>query len=258
MRYAKGNTQYAVDGHRNPAEVLMFQGALRPHAKIQALIDEKLKLLLGGPTSHSNNHTQSGYMTIHARVEPDMQRHMVCRDRKVTNLTQIFEFLQDRFPEPPVSRLFLPIHRALLKKEANQGPLPPIRNRNSNSNSNSNNSQPQQQEMASYRLAYANFVALQHASAHGLWGGRVQVHEFGAESLQGTEFESRKSTISSMLNFFLSLHAKIFVGTEVSSYSHDIVATRFYRGNMENYKYLPDGLHLWTPDNLTDPPGFRC
>ena len=28
-------------------------------------------------------------MVLHARIEPDMQRHLVCADKKVTNFTDI-------------------------------------------------------------------------------------------------------------------------------------------------------------------------
>jgi hypothetical protein len=59
----------------------------------------------------------------------------------------------------------------------------------------------------------------------------------------GTKFEQRRSTTGSLLNFFIGVNAKIFIGTKVSSFSHDLLATRFYRGMMENLQVLA----VWTP-----------
>jgi hypothetical protein len=50
----------------------------------------------------------------------------------------------------------------------------------------------------------------------------------------GTKFEQQQLTTGSLLDFFIGVNAKIFIGTEVSSFSHDLLATRFYRGMIEN------------------------
>ena len=107
----------------------------------------------------------------------------------------------------------------------------------------------------------------------GLWNGKIPVVEFGSEALHGTVYEHRPSTSGAILNFFLGLDADIFIGTEVSSFSHDILNTRFFRGfstsekNVQddknnlrenNYKYLPSGLEEWITNNMTAPPGFQC
>lgn len=107
-------------------------------------------------------------------------------------------------------------------------------------------------------LAIENLAALNHAVSHGLWNGTVKVFEFGAKALNGTSYGSRWSTSGAILNFYIAIGGNVFVGTEVSSYSIDLLSTRFYRGNQRNYKYLPDGLHEWTPEGTKHSPGFAC
>lgn len=253
--YAKGVGDYAEDGHRNAAEILMLKGAMRPHPDMQAIIDEKVRTLcLLGDSSSNNNQTDTtpqqsspppptplppyDYMTLHARVEPDMQAHPMCRDKKVLNLTDIFDFIQTKWKEPPVSTIFMPINRQYMEKE---GQIP-------------NNTSSEKINW----IAVENLKALNWARDEGLWNGRAKVIEFGANALEGTRYAKTPSTPGAMLNFFIGVDAKIFIGTEVSSFSHDLLATRFFRNYGENYKYLPDGLHDWTPPGIVDPPGFRC
>ena len=61
-----------------------------------------------------------------------------------------------------------------------------------------------------------------------------------------------------ILDFDTAVNAKIFVGTEISSFSADLVGTRFYQGRLDNYYYLPDGLHRVTNESSTGPPPFVC
>jgi hypothetical protein len=88
----------------------MLQGAMRPHPNFQAIIDRLL--------AESGLEKGSHYMTLHARVEPDMQRHPMCVDKKVLNLTDIFDFIQKKWQDkPPVSLIFMPVNRQILEKE---------------------------------------------------------------------------------------------------------------------------------------------
>lgn len=259
MRYAKGKGPYAArGGHRHPAEKLMLEGALRPHPDLQAIVDRLKNEMLGRSSStaagsNSNNNGNAvppdPYMTLHARVEPDMQKHKVCVDKKVLNLTDIFDFLERQWPDPPVQTVFIPINRQFLERE---GKDPALRN---NTATNADGT-PKKNKIN--WIAVNNLKALNHARDYGLWGGRVKVFEFGANALANTTYAKKPSTAGAMLNFFLSVSASIFVGTEVSSFSLDLVATRFFQGNLENYKYLPDGLHKWTSPGTVDPPGFHC
>lgn len=232
-RYTLGKTNRlsVVGGGRHPAEVLMLQDALRPNPELQKIIDDCRE-------KHGIFAEKGGgsYMALHARVEPDMQKHPVCRDKKVLKLAQIFEFMEAKWPEPPISKIFMPINRQELEKE---GVVLEDRSKTN-------------------WIAVGNLKALNDAVTKGLWGGRVKVFEFGANALKGTAYEEKPSTSGAALNYFLSLEADIFIGTEISTYSHDILATRFFRNRIMNFKYLPSGLEDWTPPGTKQPPGFSC
>lgn len=193
---------------------------------------------------HDSNNVSVPYMTVHARVEPDMQNHPVCRDYKVLNLTNIVEFLETKWKEPPTTQVFLPINRQILEEE---GKVVEPGSKQAKKGKETN------------WIAVNNLRELNRLSKEGLWGGRVKVFEFGANALKGTRYEERMSSIGgSILNYHIATNANIFVGTEISSYSNDLVATRFYRGKFENYFYRPDGLHQATTEESTEPPAFVC
>ena len=235
QRYAnKAKGKFAINGHRHPAEILMFQGALKPHPELQAMIDKLMRE--NGLTA--DDEQRSSYMTLHARIEPDMQKHPVCRQYKVLNLTDILDLVYAKWPEPPVSKVFMPINRQYLEKE---GILDPDKPKNKIN-----------------WIAVENLKTLNQIRNEGMWNGQVPVLEFGSNALQGSRYELRPSTAGAILNYFVAINARIFVGTEVSSYSHDLLATRFYRNKMENYKYRPEGLIDWTPPGTIDPQGHRC
>ena len=252
------NVGKATASHRNPTEILMLQGAMRPHPNLQEVIDRLLiEAWLLPPNqstavSNSGAYPQLDYMTLHARVEPDMQNHPVCRDKKVINLTEIFDIMERRWRDPPAAKSFMPINRQYLEMEGNiEGGVPPQTKQRKNPKRTSDSQDINW-------IAVANLQALNHARDYGLWNGRAKVFEFGANALNGTRYANKPSTAGAMLNFFIGVPAKIFIGSEVSSFSHDLLATRFFRGYTQNYKYLPEGLQDWTPPGTIDPPGFRC
>ena len=253
VRYSKRRGDFAKPDFPHKVDLLIMQGALRPHPDLRAIVDKHFQSLQNAPSSsdgtnpngdtNTNTSTStatsasSEYIALHARVEPDMQRHPVCREKKVMNLTQIFQFVEAAFPDPPATKVFIPINRQYMEKEGYPNKKDPN---------------------ATNWLAVENLKALNYAVQHGLWGGRVRVFEFGAAALKGTNYQYRPSTTGALLNFYLALNAKIFIGTEISSYSSDLVNTRFYTDNRQNYKYLPSGIERWTTDEMREPPGFSC
>jgi len=288
MRYGKGygpflphpiGQEKKTTSARNPAEILMLQGALRPHPALQAVVDrskEQLRqrmLQMGTATTSSTTAATKPtlrYMALHARVEPDMQKHMMCKAKKVLTLQEIVDMIESKWPEPPVDAVFLPINRQYLEKE---GTLPKDFKNDTDSAEKVN------------WVAVSNLDLLNRLTNHngpedknsesGLWNGTVPVVEFGTEALSGTVYENRPSLAGSILNYYLAVDADIFIGTEVSSWSHDLLATRFYRGSdgadtnsntdgetkntrKNNYKYLPSGLENWVEDDMIVPPNFLC
>ena len=227
--YSTGRGPIAEHGFPNPMDVLMLRGAIRPHPELLSIVRKSLGSLDGNGTIP--------YITLHARVEPEIMANPVCRDVKEFNLTKIFQFLEEKFPDPPAPRVFIPINR----QDMERGGRP-------------NLSKPKKTNW----VAVHNLEVLNRAVREGLWRGRVQVFEFGSNSLRGTRYEKTPSTAGAILNYYIAQHAKIFIGTEISTWSMDLLHTRFYNGNLENYQYRPDGLHLWTSKETKHPPPFRC
>lgn len=246
---------------RNPAEILMLQGALRPHPALQAVIDRSKEHLRKQVLRHDGSADESSfrYMTLHARIEPDMQKHRRCGKKKVREFQDIVDMIESKWPEPPVDVIFLPINRQVLEKEV------ALQEEKKNS--------PQKFKDLNL-IAMRNLKVLNRLTrgdedgkyVGGMWNGRVPVVEFGFEALRGTVYEHRPSTSGAILDFFLGLDADIFVGTEVSSFSVDILSARFYRDDengknrkkYNNYKYLNGGLEEWITQDMTAPPGFSC
>jgi hypothetical protein len=204
----------------------MMRGAFRPHPDLQ----KHIQRLVG---SMDNQTSDGSYMALHARVEPDMQRHPVCRDIKVISLQAIFDSMQTQFPELPASKLFIAINRPMLEKEG--------------SNLDGEN-----------QVAVENLAVLNRVSLEGLWDGRVKVFEAGIPSVKNTRFAAYPGISGAAVDYFLAVGAKLFVGTAVSTFSTDLIAARFYRGNKLNYHYLPTGLQSATTHNSTVPPRFQC
>ena len=225
MRYAKGKGPLAIKGGRNPIDITILQGALRPQEPIRELTQKFLLQKTNGEP----------YFTLHARVEPDMQKHPMCASLKVTNLTEIIISLEQAFLNgPPAKYLFLPINRQSLVKEV-------ARHRRTN------------------RLAVENLRTLNRIVKHGLWNGEVIAFELGSTILQTTPYKSTPSIIGAMINFEVAIGSSLFVGTPVSSWSVDVVASRFYRNLTQNYKYLPGNQVIsWTRDTDNQPPFFQC
>mmetsp|Transcript_34331 Transcript_34331/g.75166 ORF Transcript_34331/g.75166 Transcript_34331/m.75166 type:complete len:443 (+) Transcript_34331:270-1598(+) len=208
---------------RDPVDTLMLQGAFRPHPGIQEIMDRYLERVLGVSDDTS-------YIALHARVEPDMQKHPVCRDKKVIKLQDIFDMLHQKFEEPPVSKVLIMLGRHLLE-----------------------------QEDESNEIAKENLQLLNDAIDNGLWDGRVQVFEAGSDILEKSKYHEFAPSIGgSIVNYFFAVQADLFVGTEVSSFSTDVVTTRFVRGNVKNYKYLPEGIVQTTSETTAAPPPFAC
>ena len=279
--YRKGKGPFApqaADKSRvrfgNPADILLLKGALQPHPALQAVVDRSKEYLREkGQRQGMSGSSTFRYMALHARVEPDMQKHPVCRDQKVLKLQEIVDMMESKWPEPPVDAVFLPINRKFLE---NEGTLPENYKNDTESNEEIN------------WIAVENLQVLNRLTNHngdedgksvgGLWNGRVPVVEFGFEALRGTVYEHRPLLSGAILDYFLALGSDIFIGTEVSSFSSDIMSSRFYRGlsdsdtdahaqpidgyrknlREQNYKYLPGGLEKWISDEMTVPPGFVC
>mmetsp|Transcript_7902 Transcript_7902/g.10047 ORF Transcript_7902/g.10047 Transcript_7902/m.10047 type:complete len:432 (+) Transcript_7902:310-1605(+) len=211
---------------RNLIDLYMLKGAFRPHPALQNIIEDFLK----------SDGVPVKYMVLHARIEPDMQKHTMCLDKKITNLTEIINLLEKKFPEPPVNKVLIILNRGILEKEVATEDI--------------------DNELADYNLKVLNSVI-----RNGLWDGRAKAIEAGVELAKNSGhpiYSKYYSLAGSVIDFFLAVQSDIFVGTEVSSFSVDVEITRFYRDRKENYHYLPNKLEPTTLANKTLPPRFKC
>lgn len=204
-------------------------GALRPHPEIEEMIKIREEAL------------DNDFMALHARIEPDMLEHPICKDKKVNNMTEILEMLYSKYPEPPTKKVFLVFNRPLLEERSNHTSL-----------------SKDLRILSNYNLAIINDMM-----KNGMWNGTVKVVEGGANMVTDLSdnplYKRYNSIVGAILSFFTALNSKIFIGTEISSYSTLAVQSRFYRGNRENYYYYPTSGLVWITDkDATFPPRFRC
>lgn len=211
------------EGRRRLNDEKNIAEALQPVPELQLLFQTRLKSVIGNEP----------YMALHARVEPDMLRHVMCQDKKEQSLEMLFHSIEKMFPEPPAQRLFIALNRKILEDEV-QNP-PPM-------NDNVTNA-----------LTVANLNTLNDAVRYGLWGGRVKVFELGVNAIKGTSFHKYPIIMASLLDYTVAVDSKIFIGTEISSWSVDVAKTRHFLQKGDNYRYRPNSLEVWT-----GPPEFHC
>lgn len=207
------------------------KGALRPHPAIQEIVD------------HLEDRLNHDFMAIHTRIEPDMLVHPLCRAIKVNNVTTILDMIYKKYPEPPVKKVFLIFNRPLTEERV----LPTYKQLTSDLKN----------------LSLYNLEIIDGIVKNGMWNGTVDVVEAGANLVkdvfeQNPVYMKHNSIVGAVVSFFTSLNSKIFIGTEISTYSTLAVTSRFYRENRENYFYYPNGLQWMTDLNATKPPKFKC
>jgi len=215
---------------RNDAHLAIMKGALQPHPDIVQIIND-FKI----SSKFSDNEGSMPYMVFHARVEPDMQKHFVCRPLKVLNITHIIESIYEKFKQPPVMNVLILFDRNVLEKE--------VKTKKDNI------------------LAAYNLNTINELKVSGMWDGRVKVHEAGSDLAINSKYpvlSKHSAIVGGIINFYLALEAKMFIGTPVSSYSSSVTSFRFYRGLKQNYFYVPEGLSWVTSPEMSSPPRFGC
>ena len=216
----------------------ILKTAWRPHPYLQHIIDEIIHSL-----EHDGEDTSSGdgYMTLHLRVEPDMGREnaRICTQYRVMNVTQIMEQIYQQFPEKPVNAVLIVFSRALMEKEAQRTKV--------------------KDEI--HTLNAYNLQVINELIEKGMWNGSVKVVEAGSDIVENSSngFYKRYSNIAgSIVNFFLAIQSKIFIGTQISTYSTLVMNSRLFRENLQNYFYVPEGMKWMTPSIDSKPHWFQC
>ncbi|KAL7555741.1 hypothetical protein ACA910_002246 [Epithemia clementina (nom. ined.)] len=205
-------------------------------------------------TSRGGGGGGGGYLCLHARIEPDMQNHPMCRDVKVTSLQDILDSIYETYPQAPppkVNCVLIVLNRKLLEDEHKK------RKHNV--------------------LAGQNLALLNQLQREGMWNGTVPVYEAGSYFLpsNSTYAIHAPSIAGALLDYQLAVESEIYIGSPVSSFAMQVMATRYSRGRNRNttsggsghhsnhggggtmnYMYLPKELQLLPSD--VKPPRFAC
>jgi len=160
---------------------------------------------------------EKGMLVIHPRTEIEMLQHR-CSKHMTRNLTKIFQMVQESwfFSEyngttttttTTTSRSKYQQVYLCMSRSGLVDPSIPIRLKS---------------------MTDQNLLAFDHAMSHGLWNGTVQVHVGGESFITSLGFPvDRIQTVAQVMNFFIAVQAKAFIGTFGSSYSTDVWTTRY-------------------------------
>lgn len=86
----------------------------------------------------------------------------------------------------------------------------------------------------------------------------MKVLEAGTGLAENTVYHKNRLLVGGIINYYIALDAKVFIGTEVSTYSSNLVTERFIHGQKQNYYYTPGEMKWVTPPELSVPPAFAC
>jgi hypothetical protein len=86
----------------------IMKGTFTPHPDLQEHID-RLRGFIIESANNSASGANSKYICLHARVEPDMQEHMMCHHLKVIHLEPIFQMVQTACPDLQRTSFSLPL-----------------------------------------------------------------------------------------------------------------------------------------------------
>ena len=205
MLFAKYFEKYSILAERDPADILVRTEALRPHKDLRAIVEQQLQLL------------KRPFMALHTRIEPDMQVHTPCENKKVRSLAIILDMLYTKFPTPPkgVQTVLFPVHRPSL--QAVEG---------------TNNT-----------LGLENLESFRKLQSRGLWNGTVPIVQAGTDALQESRFfyQLCPALCGALINLELAYQSAVVVGTPVSSWAVDLVIDRHLRNEKsKDYYFLPE------------------
>eukprot|EP00586_Coscinodiscus_wailesii_P004620 CAMPEP_0172486766 /NCGR_PEP_ID=MMETSP1066-20121228/15495_1 /TAXON_ID=671091 /ORGANISM="Coscinodiscus wailesii, Strain CCMP2513" /LENGTH=388 /DNA_ID=CAMNT_0013252933 /DNA_START=56 /DNA_END=1219 /DNA_ORIENTATION=+ len=182
--------RYSTGIHNLPVKRKEFEELMSSALVPSRVLRKKMKSFVRG--SNINGTETKSYLTLHARIEPDMEYHPQrdkCEEFKDFNLTEMLSNVEETFAntstltenEPPFQAVFLAIDRQNLIEGAP-----------------------------------SDLARLTEVEMKGMWNGRSRVFSVGAESL-----------IGQIIDFFIAIESKTFVGTPLSTWSTDVWTVRY-------------------------------
>jgi hypothetical protein len=210
--------------------------ALRPAEKWRNVAMQCIKMY--APTGN--------FIALHARVELEMMSH-TCGKNMERNLTKIVQYVYQLYNDQPqtikssLSGLFIAVSRAGME--------------------------------ITYNYRNSPFRAYAEENLHTLnrlTGTRKSPNSFDevipafecGETMLKQYYESNPNIpdhgtlLQSVINFYIAVSSDIFIGVAQSSYSTDILTTRYWLGKgLTNYRYTKDGIEAVENDGLPVPHG---
>jgi hypothetical protein len=208
--------------------------ALQPTAKWRELANHCI-----------HRHTPTGkYMALHARVELEMMEH-ICGSGMEKNLSQILDQVYTLHNEQPmmvrssISSLFIAVSRDGMELTGNYHKSP-------------------FRKIAEDNLQTLNRVTQNSSS---MSDAILPAFECGEQVLQqfysaNPHIPNHGTLLQSVINFYIAVTSEIFIGVAQSSYSTDILTTRYWLGKgSSNYRYTPTGIEKVENGGLPVPHG---
>lgn len=222
--------------------------ALQPLPQWKALAESCLDV--------DDNSKPEAYVALHSRIELDMLQHP-CGITMERNLTEIFRQVGDLVDRQPADRrltqLFVAVSRSdMTFREGQDGRLFRATN-DYNLQVLNRYSSRNHQEDRPRNLPDMPKVA-----------GKLSVVECGKGLVddyyrQHPEVPDHGSLLQAVVNFHLAVHATIFVGVKGSSYSTDVLTTRYHLGRgADNYLYTKRGAVQQVGNGGLPPPHGNC
>jgi hypothetical protein len=203
--------------------------AIRPAPKWRALAESCLSTSV-----HTRDVSSVSYLALHARVELEMMTHNCGADMN-WNLTDIFQQVTDYLrsnhtTDDSIHGVFVAVSRDGLQANISDGPYQKFR--------------PFVEEnLATLDRHVGNGIM----KGEGLMNSRVSVFECGKRMMDryyaiDPQSIYYGSLLEQVINFYIAVNAKVFVGVQRSSYSTDVWTTRYYMGRgSTNLQYTRNG-----------------
>jgi hypothetical protein len=225
--------------------------ALRPAAQWRKVADQCV-----------SRHASTGkYMALHARVELEIMAH-ICGNRMNRNLTSIVQHVfqlheelisqsslgEAQLQASDLSGLFIAVSRAGMADTQSNGhqKFQAIADENIKS-LNRLTSWSQTNRTASNTLQ----VGFLHQKLPVFECGEKVLQEYYASH---PDIPDHGSLLQSAVNFHIAISAEVFIGVEGSSYSTDILTTRYWLGKGNgNYRYTKTGIERVENGGLPQP-----
>ena len=88
-QYTKGLFNQPQEHGRHKADLALMHGAFRPHPDLAQMIQSTQTRMLETPPLAAGSPPPTGYMCLHARIQPDMQHDRPCKSQKETRLANM-------------------------------------------------------------------------------------------------------------------------------------------------------------------------